>query len=88
MIYSNSSSKTTSRASKRRLLKPRMYVMINCQNYSDICYLDSPSHRYELMVNCGFLIGSDKFFQLRAVKLFLDGALGSWGASLLDPYEG
>jgi hypothetical protein len=27
-------------------------------------------------------------FTLRASKLFLDGALGSWGAAMLEPYSG
>jgi len=31
--------------------------------------------------------GKDGRFNLRSVKLFTDGALGSWGAALLEPYS-
>ncbi|KAF8901017.1 amidohydrolase family-domain-containing protein [Gymnopilus junonius] len=31
--------------------------------------------------------GKDKHLNLRSVKLFADGALGSWGAALLEPYS-
>lgn len=30
---------------------------------------------------------ADGMFSLLGVKLFADGALGSWGAALLDPYD-
>ncbi|KAJ6258307.1 hypothetical protein Dda_6347 [Drechslerella dactyloides] len=33
------------------------------------------------------VINRDGMFMLRAVKIFADGALGSWGAALLDPYN-
>ncbi|KAH9450687.1 hypothetical protein Pst134EB_018212 [Puccinia striiformis f. sp. tritici] len=46
------------------------------------------------MINCGYIycgesverIAGNKF-NLRSVKLFVDGALGSWGAALWDPYS-
>jgi len=31
--------------------------------------------------------GKQQRLNLRSVKLFMDGALGSWGAALLEPYS-
>jgi len=46
------------------------------------------------MVNCGYTFCGDQVekvtgnkFNLRSVKLFVDGALGSWGAALWEPYS-
>ncbi|PLW06165.1 hypothetical protein PCANC_25496 [Puccinia coronata f. sp. avenae] len=46
------------------------------------------------MVNCGYTYCGDQVekvsgnkFNLRSVKLFVDGALGSWGAALWEPYS-
>lgn len=61
----------------------RISVMLECQERNTFCpdeiqglrLLDSPSG-----------MGAD-MLKLGGVKLFADGALGSWGAALLDPYS-
>jgi predicted amidohydrolase YtcJ len=61
----------------------RIDVMLECAERNTYCpeetnglkLLDSPDG-----------MGAD-MLMLRGVKLFADGALGSWGAALLEPYS-
>lgn len=53
----------------------RVYAMLECPIRNSFC----PSLIPDLPPNNPHLV-------LRAVKLFADGALGSWGSALLDPY--
>ncbi|KAF3905614.1 hypothetical protein ABW21_db0200561 [Orbilia brochopaga] len=54
----------------------RVYGMAECPQRNTFC--DAQKEE---------VINRDGMFMLRAVKIFADGALGSWGAALLDPYE-
>ncbi|KAK6338616.1 hypothetical protein TWF696_009427 [Orbilia brochopaga] len=54
----------------------RVYGMAECGVRNTFCDVQKEE-----------IINRDGMFMLRAVKLFADGALGSWGAALLEPYE-
>ena len=55
----------------------RIYAMVDCPPMNGYC-LDEV-HRLENYAN-GFL-------SVRSVKLFADGALGSWGAAMIEDYD-
>ncbi|KAL1922086.1 uncharacterized protein VTP21DRAFT_10728 [Calcarisporiella thermophila] len=53
----------------------RNYAMVSCPNRNDYC-----GDRLNITAfEHGFLI-------MRSVKLYVDGALGSWGAAMIQPY--
>ncbi|KAL7923640.1 amidohydrolase family domain-containing protein [Trichoderma austrokoningii] len=54
----------------------RVYGMLECEARNTFCPEDAP-----------FMADPEAKFMLRSVKLFADGALGSWGSALLDPYS-
>ncbi|GAA6058872.1 hypothetical protein JCM10212_002816 [Sporobolomyces blumeae] len=62
---------------KEGKLPVRIMGMLSCEN---------PLNRF-----CGNDLGSEMYmgdrFQMRSVKLFVDGALGSWGAAMHEPYS-
>ncbi|EWC43686.1 hypothetical protein DRE_01573 [Drechslerella stenobrocha 248] len=62
---------------QRGQLGLRVYGMLECRARNTFC--DD--------VEKSKLINRDGMFILKAVKLFADGALGSWGAALIDPYD-
>ncbi|XXH03948.1 hypothetical protein Hte_010356 [Hypoxylon texense] len=53
----------------------RVYAMIECFERNTFC--PDEVERY---------ISPDGFLSIQSVKLFADGALGSWGSALIDPY--
>ncbi|KAI0144121.1 amidohydrolase family-domain-containing protein [Hypoxylon sp. NC0597] len=53
----------------------RVYAMIECNERNTFC--PNEVERY---------ISPDGFLSIQSVKLFADGALGSWGSALIDPY--
>ena len=55
----------------------RNYVYISCENGVYFCPEVSP-----------ILIDYGDRLTVRATKLYLDGALGSWGAAMIEPYSG
>ena len=57
------------------MLPIKIYAMVACPVLDEYC--GDQVERYE---------GSK--LTVRSVKLFLDGALGSWGAAMLEPYSG
>ncbi|KAK6525263.1 hypothetical protein TWF694_005409 [Orbilia ellipsospora] len=62
---------------KEGRLGMRVYGMLECKQRNTFC----PE------VEKANIISKEGAFILRAVKIFGDGALGSWGAALIDPYE-
>ncbi|MEG8947895.1 amidohydrolase [Rosettibacter firmus] len=55
----------------------RLYVMIN----------DSKNNLKEKLKDYKFINTKDNFLTVRAIKLYIDGALGSRGAWLIEPYN-
>ncbi|KAI1462641.1 amidohydrolase family-domain-containing protein [Annulohypoxylon moriforme] len=53
----------------------RVYAMIECDERNTFCPNDVQRYTSE-----------DGFLSIQSVKLFADGALGSWGSALIDPY--
>ncbi|PTB38901.1 hypothetical protein M441DRAFT_49268 [Trichoderma asperellum CBS 433.97] len=53
----------------------RVYGMLECAKRNTFCPEDAPVMSHQ-----------DAKFTLRSVKLFADGALGSWGSAMLEPY--
>ncbi|KAI0885458.1 amidohydrolase family-domain-containing protein [Annulohypoxylon maeteangense] len=53
----------------------RVYAMIECDERNTFCPNDIDQYS-----------SLDGFLSIRSVKLFADGALGSWGSALIDPY--
>ncbi|KAI5861183.1 amidohydrolase family-domain-containing protein [Durotheca rogersii] len=53
----------------------RVYAMIECYERNTFC--PDEVEQYQ---------SADGFLSIRSVKLFADGALGSWGSALIDPY--
>ncbi|KAI1211617.1 amidohydrolase family-domain-containing protein [Annulohypoxylon truncatum] len=53
----------------------RVYAMVECSERNTFC--PSEVERYT---------SPDGFLSIQSVKLFADGALGSWGSALIDPY--
>jgi predicted amidohydrolase YtcJ len=63
-------------------LSIRINVMIECEERNTYC----PEELHGLkLLNSSSELGSQTLL-LGGVKLFADGALGSWGAALLEPY--
>ncbi|GAA5992955.1 hypothetical protein JCM5350_003058 [Sporobolomyces pararoseus] len=59
------------------MLPIRIWGMLSCENpLNSFCGDDKRSEIYE-----------GNKFNLRAVKLFIDGALGSWGSAMHEPYS-
>ncbi|OZJ03264.1 hypothetical protein BZG36_04900 [Bifiguratus adelaidae] len=63
------------KAHKEGRFQIRDYVMVECPERNTFCGDLVPQSR----TKDGMLI-------VRSVKLFMDGALGSWGAAMLEPY--
>ena len=55
----------------------RIYAMADCPPMNGFCY-----DQIERLENYG-----DGFLTVRSVKLFMDGALGSWGAAMIEDYS-
>ncbi|KAI1416209.1 amidohydrolase family-domain-containing protein [Hypoxylon sp. FL1857] len=53
----------------------RVYAMVECYERNTFC--PSEVERYT---------SPDGFLSIQSVKLFADGALGSWGSALIEPY--
>ncbi|KAI8966546.1 amidohydrolase family-domain-containing protein [Daldinia sp. FL1419] len=53
----------------------RVYAMIECYERNTFCPDEVEQY-----------ISPDGFLSIQSVKLFADGALGSWGSALIDPY--
>ncbi|KAI1500770.1 amidohydrolase family-domain-containing protein [Biscogniauxia marginata] len=53
----------------------RVYTMVECYERNTFC--PDEVERYN---------SPDGFLSIQSVKLFADGALGSWGSALIDPY--
>ncbi|UKZ83361.1 hypothetical protein TrVFT333_011169 [Trichoderma virens FT-333] len=54
----------------------RVYGMLECAKRNTFCPEDTPQISH-----------SHGMFGLRSVKLFADGALGSWGSAMIEPYS-
>ncbi|KAF4126301.1 putative amidohydrolase YtcJ [Geosmithia morbida] len=54
----------------------RLYGMLECDRRNTFCPDDAPRGGGDAM-----------FLPVRSVKLFADGALGSWGSAMIDPYS-
>ncbi|KAL6819293.1 amidohydrolase family domain-containing protein [Trichoderma camerunense] len=54
----------------------RVYSMLECEKRNTFC----PEATSQIALSNGM-------FGLRSVKLFADGALGSWGSAMLEPYS-
>ena len=69
----------------KKELTLRINVMLECQERNTFC----PSEIWHLkLIQSGSRFGiADSTLMLGGVKLFADGALGSWGAALLEPYS-
>jgi len=63
--------------SKKKLLKIRVYAMIDCRERQLL----------ESFLQNGPEIDPDHWLNIRSIKCFTDGALGSRGAALLEPYS-
>ncbi|GAA5844752.1 hypothetical protein JCM3766R1_005265 [Sporobolomyces carnicolor] len=62
---------------KDDMLPIRIWGMLSCENpLNSFCGDDERAQIYE-----------GNKFDLRAVKLFIDGALGSWGSAMHEPYS-
>ncbi|KAK7756042.1 hypothetical protein SLS62_001985 [Diatrype stigma] len=53
----------------------RVYAMIECYERNTFCPGDVEKY-----------VDPDGWLSIQSVKLFADGALGSWGSALIDPY--
>ncbi|KAJ4408205.1 hypothetical protein N0V85_004276, partial [Neurospora sp. IMI 360204] len=56
----------------------RVYAMIECGERNVFCPLEADSVKTQ---------HEDGMLTIRSVKLFADGALGSWGSAMIDPYS-
>ncbi|KAK5661660.1 hypothetical protein OQA88_9760 [Cercophora sp. LCS_1] len=54
----------------------RVYAMIECEERNTFC----PDEAVKIAQDSGLL-------SVRSVKLFADGALGSWGSAMIEPYS-
>ncbi|KUI58529.1 Putative amidohydrolase YtcJ [Cytospora mali] len=54
----------------------RVYAMIECEEHNMFC----PE-------KVSAFVDSDGFLSIKSVKLFADGALGSWGSAMIEPYS-
>lgn len=57
----------------------RVYAMVECLERNTFCPDDVGVLRQQE--------GRSDFLSIRSVKLFADGALGSWGSAMIDPYS-
>ena len=57
----------------------RVYAMVECDARNTFCPQDVAVMRQQE--------GRSEFLSIRSVKLFADGALGSWGSAMLEPYS-
>ncbi|KAI6326952.1 hypothetical protein MCOR29_003240 [Pyricularia oryzae] len=55
----------------------RVYAMLECEERNTVCLAKAAAVRQE----------DDDMLTIRSVKLFGDGALGSWGSAMLEPYS-
>lgn len=65
-----------SRLADTATLTLRIYAMVECRRRNTFC----PAESWKVEREDGMLT-------VAAVKLFADGALGSWGAALIEPYS-
>lgn len=71
-----------------RRLSLRVYAMLECETRNSFCLHDQvPDHRRQIPEPHYKKMGKTGHPILRSVKLFADGALGSRGAALLEPYS-
>ncbi|KAF2433324.1 amidohydrolase family protein [Tothia fuscella] len=56
----------------------RVYAMLECETRNTFCEEDAHILRQE--------DGKGSLLKSRSVKLFADGALGSWGSAMIEPY--
>ncbi|KAJ1569968.1 hypothetical protein HK096_008103, partial [Nowakowskiella sp. JEL0078] len=63
--------------------KIRNYAMVLCLDDTQYCGDQVPK---ELILKDGASIDG-RFLMVRSVKMMLDGALGSWGAAMIEPYS-
>ncbi|KAF3023657.1 hypothetical protein E8E14_013361 [Neopestalotiopsis sp. 37M] len=54
----------------------RVYAMLECDERNTFCPEHAQKHTRE-----------DGFLSIQSVKLFADGALGSWGSAMIEPYS-
>ncbi|KAL2274076.1 hypothetical protein FJTKL_03689 [Diaporthe vaccinii] len=54
----------------------RVYAMIECEERNTFCPEKVPA-----------FTDGDGFLSVKSVKLFADGALGSWGSAMIEPYS-
>ncbi|TEA22887.1 putative amidohydrolase YtcJ [Colletotrichum sidae] len=54
----------------------RVYAMLECAQRNTFCPDDAAR-----------VFQEDDWFSVKSVKLFADGALGSWGSAMLEPYS-
>ncbi|KLU92096.1 amidohydrolase [Magnaporthiopsis poae ATCC 64411] len=59
----------------------RVYAMLECEERNTVC-LDTAAGMRRTPDT-----GGDDMLTIRSVKLFADGALGSWGSAMLEPYN-
>ncbi|CAK7204492.1 hypothetical protein SEUCBS139899_007249 [Sporothrix eucalyptigena] len=57
----------------------RVYAMVECAERNTFCVDDVAVLRQQE--------GRSEFLSIRSVKLFADGALGSWGSAMIEPYS-
>lgn len=57
----------------------RVFAMAECAERNTFCPDDVSTMRQQE--------GRSDFLSIRSVKLFADGALGSWGSAMIDPYS-
>jgi predicted amidohydrolase YtcJ len=68
---------------EKQHLSIRINVMMECEERNTYC----PEQLHDLkLLESPYELGSQTLL-LGGVKLFADGALGSWGAALLEPYS-
>ncbi|KAJ0321621.1 hypothetical protein Brms1b_002648 [Colletotrichum noveboracense] len=54
----------------------RVYAMLECAQRNTFCPDDAAR-----------VLRKDDWFSVKSVKLFADGALGSWGSAMIEPYS-
>ncbi|KAI8301971.1 putative amidohydrolase YtcJ [Colletotrichum sp. SAR11_59] len=54
----------------------RVYAMLECAQRNTFCPDDAAR-----------VLREDDWFSVKSVKLFADGALGSWGSAMIEPYS-
>ncbi|KAK3402080.1 amidohydrolase family-domain-containing protein, partial [Sordaria brevicollis] len=56
----------------------RVYAMVECGERNTFCPFEADAVK---------TVHDDGMLTIRSVKLFADGALGSWGSAMIDPYS-